>query len=72
MPIEEKPPRGAGKAAIMIVAILAVMVAAIFVGFNLNHSDTLEDEQSGQVEPRDAPTTPNDLQRAPQPGPTPN
>ena len=72
MPIEEKPPRGAGKAAVIIIAIVAVMIVVIFVGFTLNHSETLEDEQSGQVEPRDAPTTPNDLQRAPEPGPAPN
>ncbi len=42
------------------------MILAIFVGFNLYHADTLREEQTGQTDPRNAPTTPTDLQRAPQ------
>lgn len=63
---DERPPRGAGKAALFIVGVVVAMILAIFVGFNLNHADTLKDEQAGQPDPRDAPLTPTDLQRTPQ------
>lgn len=63
------PPPGAGKAAIFVVGVVAAMILAIFVGFNLNHADMLKDEQAGHVESRDAPQGPNDLQHAPAPRP---
>ncbi|MEW6121663.1 MAG: hypothetical protein AB1698_03560 [Pseudomonadota bacterium] len=63
----EHPPKGTGKAAIFIVGVIGMMVVAIFVGFNLNHADTLRDEQAGRVESRDAPQGANDLQHAPPP-----
>ncbi|GGF82413.1 hypothetical protein GCM10007301_48130 [Azorhizobium oxalatiphilum] len=59
------PPRGAGKATAMTVAIAAVMLVAAVVGFGLNGADTLDDQSRGHVEQRDAPQTPTDLQRAP-------
>lgn len=62
----ERPPRGAAKAAIFIVSVVGVMILAIFVGFNFYHADTLREEQTGQRDPRDTPTSPTDLQRAPQ------
>jgi len=59
------PPRRAGNAAAIAVAILATMVVALFVGFNLYHADTQKERQSGQVDPRDAPKSPTDRQVAP-------
>lgn len=43
------PPRGAGKAAAFIVATVAFMMVAIFVGRNIYHAETLEDQQAGRV-----------------------
>ncbi|MGU3492912.1 hypothetical protein ACLBXM_02620 [Xanthobacteraceae bacterium A53D] len=59
------PPRGAGKAAGLTAAVVAAMIVAIFVGFNLNHSETLNEQNAGRTEQRDAPQTPNDLSRSP-------
>jgi hypothetical protein len=59
------PPRQAKKVAAIAVSILGVMAVALFVGFNLYHADTQKERQSGQVDPRDAPKTPTDLQVAP-------
>lgn len=59
------PPRGSGKAAVLILGIVALMMVTIFVGFNLYHADTLHEQQSGQVEPTDAPKGPKDLQTPP-------
>lgn len=59
------PPRGAGKAAAIVSAIVATMVVVAFVGFGMNGADTIDDQKTGQVEHRDAPKGPNDLQRAP-------
>lgn len=55
------PPRGAGKAAIIVVVIVGLMILAIFVGFNLYHAKTLKDEQAGHVDPADAPKSADDL-----------
>jgi len=63
--LDPPPPRQAGKAAALAVGIIAAMIVVIFVGFNLYHADTLRERQSGQVDPRDAPKTPTDLQAAP-------
>ncbi|WP_139219025.1 hypothetical protein [Bosea sp. CRIB-10] len=60
-----RPPRRAGNAAAIAVSILATMVVALFIGFNLHHAETLRERQSGQVDPRDAPKSPTDLQVAP-------
>ncbi|CAH1672566.1 conserved hypothetical protein [Hyphomicrobiales bacterium] len=69
MPIDKPPPREkATKVAIGVVAIIAFVIVAIFVGFNLNHLQTQRELQSGQVDPRDAPKSPTDLQ-APRPKP---
>lgn len=59
------PPRQAGNAAAIAVSILATMAVALFIGFNLYHADTLRERQSGQVDARDAPKSPTDLQVAP-------
>jgi hypothetical protein len=61
------PPRKAGRAAVMIVAVIAAMIVAIFVGFNFYHADTLRERQSGQVDPQDAPKSATDLQKLPAP-----
>jgi len=63
--IDPPPPRKAGKAAILAISIVAAIIVTIFIGFNLYHADTLRERQSGQVDPRDAPKTPTDLQAAP-------
>jgi hypothetical protein len=55
------PPRGAGKAAIIVVTIVGLMVLAIFVGFNIYHAKTLKDEQAGHVDPASAPKGTEDL-----------
>jgi hypothetical protein len=62
---ETPPPRKTTKLAFYVVAIIGLMIAAIFVGFNIHHADTQRERQSGEVEPRDAPRTPTDLQRPP-------
>lgn len=62
------PPKVAKKVGIGVVAIIAFIIIAIFVGFNLNHMQTQRELQSGQLDPRDAPKTPTDLQ-APRPKP---
>lgn len=63
MAIENPPPPETGKkAGIGVVAIIAVVAVAIFIGFNLFHADTQRELQSGQVDPRDAPKSPTDLQ----------
>jgi len=63
MPIEKIPaPDTAKKAGIVVVVILAVVIIAIFVGFNLYHADTQRDLQAGKIDPREAPKSPTDLQ----------
>lgn len=64
--VKPPPPDKAKKVAAGIVAIIAFVIVAIFVGFNLNHAQTQRELQSGQVDPRDAPKSPTDLQ-APRP-----
>lgn len=64
--VQPPPPDKAKKVAAGVVAIIAFVIVAIFVGFNLNHAQTQRELQSGQVDPRDAPKTPTDLQ-APRP-----
>lgn len=59
------PPKKAGMAALLAVAIVGTMIVAIFVGFNLYHADTQRERQSGQVDQRDRPKSPTDLQVAP-------
>ena len=67
MPIDSSPPpEKARRAAIGVVAVLAFIIAAIFIGFNLNHAQTQRELQSGRVDPRDAPKSSTDLQ-APRP-----
>jgi hypothetical protein len=67
MPIDKSPPPDkAKKVGIGVVAVVAFIIVAIFIGFNLNHVQTQRELQSGQVNPRDAPKTPTDLQ-APRP-----
>lgn len=61
-------PHKAKKVAIGVVAIVAFIIVAIFVGFNINHLQTQRELQSGQVDSRDAPKSPTDLQ-APRPPP---
>lgn len=59
------PPKKAGIAAFLAVAIIGSMIVAIFLGFNLYHAETLRERQAGQVDQRDAPKSPTDLQVAP-------
>ena len=67
MPIENSPPpKVTKKVGIRAVAIIAFIILAIFIGFNLNHLQTQRELQSGQVDPRNAPKSPTDLQ-APRP-----
>lgn len=63
MPIDNPPPPDkATKAGIGAVAIIAFIIMAIFFGFNFYHADTQRDLKSGQLDPRDAPKSPTDLQ----------
>lgn len=66
MPTDRPAPPKARKAAIGVVAVIAFIIVAIFVGFNLNHAQTQRELQSGRVDPRDAPKSATDLQ-APRP-----
>lgn len=67
MPMDKSPPpEKAKRAGIGVVAVIAFIIAAIFVGFNLNHAQTQRELQSGQVDPRDSPKSSTDLQ-APRP-----
>jgi len=59
------PPRKATRAALYAALIVGAVILVIFVGFNLYHADTQSERQSGQMEPRDAPKTPTDLQSTP-------
>lgn len=45
------PPRNAGKAAIVIVAIIAAVWAILFVGLNLSHYRAAQSEEKGQLPP---------------------
>lgn len=56
------PPRRAAKAALLIVAVVAAIIVTIFLGFNIYHAKTLREEKAGQIDPRDAPKSPTDLQ----------
>jgi hypothetical protein len=56
------PPRKAANTALLIVAIAAAMIVTIFVGFNIYHAKTLREEKAGQIDQRDAPKSPADLQ----------
>lgn len=56
------PPRQAAKGGLLIVAILAAIIATIFVGFNIYHAKTLREEKAGQIDQRDTPKSPTDLQ----------
>ncbi len=65
----EKPPspKRAGKAAIVIVSAVLLIVVAIFIGLNLQHAKTLREEQAGQVVPANSPKTEKDLGSSPIP-----
>ncbi len=58
------PPRLATRGALAIVAVVAAIIVSIFVGYNIYHWQTLQERQSGQVDPREGPKTPTDLQGA--------
>ncbi|RYF31617.1 MAG: hypothetical protein EOO23_01905 [Comamonadaceae bacterium] len=67
MPIDKTPSQQvARKIGIGVVAIIAFIILAMFIGFNLYHADAQRDLNSGQFAPRDAPKSPTDLQ-APRP-----
>lgn len=59
------PPKKAGIAALLAVAIVGTVAVAIFVGFNLYHADTQRERQAGKVDQRDMPKSPTDLGVAP-------
>jgi cell division protein FtsN len=63
---DTKPPRNAGKAALVIVAIIAAVWAIVFFGLNLSHHNAAQNEEQGQLPPdtnaQDAkPQGPHDL-----------
>ena len=67
MPINRPPAvKKAEKAAIGVVVVIAFIIVAIFIGFNVDHARTQHELKSGRVDPRDAPKTSTDLQ-APRP-----
>lgn len=66
MPIDKPPsPQVARKVGFGVVAIIAFIIVAIFVGFNIYHADSQQERQAGQIDPRDAPKSPTDLQAPP-------
>lgn len=64
-PGHKKPPAHAGRAAILVVVIIGIIIVTIFVGLNLFHAHALRQEQEGQVEPAEAPRSTTDLQHSP-------
>lgn len=63
---DTKPPRNAGKAALVIVAIIAAVWGIVFFGLNLSHHNAAQSEEQGQLPPdtnaQDAkPQGPHDL-----------
>ncbi len=56
------PPAGAGKAAIVVVAIIGIIIVTIFVGFNMQHA---KDHSTGHIDPAGMPKNSTDLQAAP-------
>jgi hypothetical protein len=58
-------PRGAGKAAVVIVAVAGLLIIMIFVGLNMQHAKELGEQKSGQVQPQNQPQTGKDLGRSP-------
>ncbi|MEZ2409184.1 hypothetical protein AB6806_20515 [Bosea sp. RCC_152_1] len=56
------PPRQAAKGALLIVVTIAAIIVTIFIGFNIYHAKTLREEKAGQIDQRDAPKSPTDLQ----------
>lgn len=66
MPDPETPsPRRAGKAAVVVVSAILLMVVAVFFGLNLQHAKDQRDEQAGQPNPASAPKTEKDLGATP-------
>jgi len=61
------PPPGAGKAAVLIGVIVAVIIVSIFVGLNSHHAKTLREQQSGHIDAKDVPKSTTDLQSEPVP-----
>ena len=61
------PPRGAGKFAILAAVIVGLMLVTIFVGMNMQHAQTLKEQQAGDVKPADAPMHEKELQKQPVP-----
>jgi cell division protein FtsN len=63
---DTRPPRRAGRAALVIVAIVAAVWAIVFFGLNLSHHNAAQSEEKGQLPPdanaQDAkPQGPHDL-----------
>jgi hypothetical protein len=59
------PPKGTGKFAIIAAVVVGLMIVTTFVGMNLQHAQTLHEQQSGQVKPSETPLHEKDLQRTP-------
>jgi hypothetical protein len=58
----QSPPKGAGKAGIVVLAVIGVIIVTIFVGFNLQHAS---DKKTGHIDPAGVPKNATDLQSAP-------
>lgn len=56
------PPAGAGKAAIIVAAIIGIVIVTIFIGFNMQHA---KDQKTGHIDPAGMPKSSTDLQAAP-------
>jgi hypothetical protein len=63
MSADRRPlPRGAGTAAIIVLAIVGFIIGSIFVGFNLQHTS---DQKTGHIDAAGTPKSATDLQAAP-------
>jgi len=58
---DQPPPRKAGKAALVFVAILAAIGIVTFIGLNVSHYNALQKQQRGQPVPDSAKRGPQDL-----------
>lgn len=67
MPTQHEPkPKNAGKAAIVIVAIVAAIIVVIFVGRNIFHAkENTQQNESTMTDPSAKPQGPHDLQSEP-------
>lgn len=64
-PTPTPAPKGIGKFMILAGIILVIMMVTVFVGMSAQHTQTLHEQQAGNVKPQDAPMHEKDLGKSP-------